>query len=533
MARSRLSGLIAILIFAITLSLYLIVPTAHYSFDAVAGGVYLNQWIALGRAAQLFHKYHILYLPLIAVVERALRSVRILIDPLNAAWVVNAFFAAGAATAYYLLTLRFGIGRYLALVITAVFSLGYALWYYATDGEAYAVSLFFLLLAFLIARSASSSGRLTPACLAGVALALAVDFHVTCILALPAALLAVWPQGAPLRSAHAARQVFALGLTTMVLASVPYAAVYLSQEHSDVVSGFAGDLSATIHPDYRDTRWWSASPRNFVSEWRSLADSLAPVRSRDVDASFPQLARMTQRGLLALSLSPLLLLLPRGSGRPSWESGIVPLVWLLPAFLLFSSWAVGSDKYAAYQWAPLLILAALALERAAAAGGRRWAILGAVTLLAAATVLCGYDVVRKQSVGETNPDLQRALAIAECTGADDLVVHTGRGDYQYQKVYLPYFAVRTAIVLDFQFDKTRWDAQTALGRVAGRIGVHLAAGKRVFLMADAAEPGPQRDQFEDLHGLARGTMARFFAGYRPTVAAQSAILGRVWELHAP
>src|SRR5262249_36146073 len=168
----------------------------------------------------------------------------------------------------------------------------------------------------------------------------------------------------------------------------------------------------------------------------------------------------------------------------------------------------------------------------APARGPRRTILGAVTLLAAATVLCGYDVVRKQSDGETNPHLQRALAIAECTGPDDLVVHTGRGDYQYQKVYLPYFAVRTAMVLDFQFDKTRWDTGTALGRVAGRIGAQLASGKRVFVMADAAEPGPPRDQFEDLHGLARGTMARFFAGYGPTVAGQSPVLGRVWELHA-
>lgn len=328
--RDRLTGLIASLLFAITLSLYLLVPTAHYSFDAVAGGVLLNQWIALGRLAQLFHKYHILYLPLIALVERALRTVGILVDPLNAAWIVNAFFAAGAATVYYLLALRFGIGRYLALVITALFALGYSLWYYATDGEAYTVSLFFLLLGFLMARGASASGRLLHACLAGVALALAVDFHITCILALPAAGLAVRPPEAPFLSARAARQVLALVLTTVVLASVPYAAVSLARDHSDPISGLAGTVSETIRPDYRDTLWWSASPANLVSEWRSLADSLAPVRSRDVEASFPVLARVTQGGLLVLSLLPLLLLVPGPPRRP-WARWTVPLAWFIPS----------------------------------------------------------------------------------------------------------------------------------------------------------------------------------------------------------
>jgi len=509
--RDHLTGLISALLFAITLSLYLLVPTAHYSFDAVAGGVLLNQWIALGHFAQLFHKYHILYLPLIALVERALRTVGILVDPLNAAWIVNAFFAAGAATVYYLLALRFGIGRYLALVITAVFSLGYSFWYYATDGEAYAVSIFFLLLGLLAARIGSASGWLRHACLAGAAIALAADFHITCILALPAAALAVLPADAPLRSAHAARQVLALVLTTVVLAGAPYAALARAQKRGGPVSGLAGTVSETIHPDYREPLWWSVSPRNLVSEWRSLAESAAPARSRDVEASFPLLARLTQYGLLALSLLPLLLLLPGPPRRP-WANGIVPLVWFLPTFLLFGSWLVGSDKFAAYVWAPLLILAAVAL-------------------LAAATVLCGYDVVRKQSVGETNPHLARALAIAECTGPEDLVIHTGRGDFQYQKVYLPYFALRQAMVLDPQFDKERWTTKAALDNMSDRIGAHLASGKRVFILGDVADPGPERDQFEDLHGLERGTLVRFFANYKPTLVTRNALIGRVWELH--
>jgi hypothetical protein len=530
--RGRLTGLISALLFAITLSLYLLVPTAHYSFDAVAGGVLLNQWIALGHFAQLFHKYHILYLPLIALVEGALRTVGILVDPLNAAWIVNAFFAAGAATVYYLLALRFGIGRYLALVITAVFSLGYGLWYYATDGEAYTVSLFFLLLAFLLACGASASGRLLHACLAGVSLALAVDFHITCILALPAAALAVRPAGAPVLSGRAARQALALVLTTLVLAWAPYAAVSLARDRGDPISGLAATVSETIHPDYRDTLWWSASPANLANEWRSLADSLAPVRSRDVEASFPVLTHVTQAGLLLFSLLPLLLFLPGPPRRPR-ARWIVPLVWFIPSFLLFGSWAVGSDKYAAYLWAPLLLFAAASLERVTTGRALRGAILGAVTLLAAATVLCGYDVVRKQSAGETNPHLQRALAIAQCTSPEDLVIHSGRGDYQYQKVYLPYFALRQAMVLDARFDKERWTTQTALDSIASRIGAHLASGKRVFILGDVGDPSPERDQFEDLHGLERGALVRFFSIYRPTLATQNALLGRVWELHAP
>lgn len=524
--------LIASLIFAAGLSLYLLYPTAHYSFDAVAGGVLLNQWIASGKSVQLFHKYHILYLPLGAAAERALRSVGVLVDPLNVMRLINAFFAAAAAAVYYILALRLELDRYIALVLSVFFCLGYSYWYYATDAESYPVSTFFLLLAFLAALNASSAASVPRACLAGVCLALAVDFHITCIVALPAAALAVWPKDPSRTAALGARQVSALVLTTIVLACVPYGSTYLVHEHNDLISGFAGDFSATLKPDYRDTRWWSVSPRNLVDEWRGLAGALAPEQSRDVVSSHALLTRTVQWGLLALSLSSLLLLLPTKSRKPR-ARWVVLLAWFLPTFLFFSTWAVGSDKYAAYQWAPLLLICGCALERTATHRGIHLASLTGVTLLAVLTLVCSHDIIRKQSDGATNPHLQRTLAIAARTSPDDLVIHTGRGENQYQKVYLPYFGGRPSLILDFHLDKTRWDTPTALSHVGGRIDASLAARKRVLVMADVAEAGPQLDQFEDLHGLDRGTLARFLEAYRPTVLAWDEVLGRIWELHPP
>src|SRR5207247_8456376 len=124
------------------------------------------------------------------------------------------------AAAYSLLALRFHLGRYLSLIVTVFLCLGYSLWYYASDGEAYAVSLFFLLLGFVLARGAAVSAGLLRAGLAGACLALAVDFHITCLLALPAAAIAVWPEKSSSRAALGARRVFALFVTTLVVAAV-------------------------------------------------------------------------------------------------------------------------------------------------------------------------------------------------------------------------------------------------------------------------------------------------------------------------
>src|SRR5262245_18609061 len=103
------------LIFVSALGSYTAFLTAHHSFDAVAGGVLLLQWVANGAARQLFHPYHILYLPLAAAADGVLSHVGLVVDPLTLLQLINTAFAAGAVALFYRIARRLGLGNATAL----------------------------------------------------------------------------------------------------------------------------------------------------------------------------------------------------------------------------------------------------------------------------------------------------------------------------------------------------------------------------------------------------------------------------------
>jgi len=516
--RVRADRLASLLIFVIALSLFCAFMTAHHSYDAVAGGVLLYQWIANGAAEQLFHPYHILYLPLAAAVDQAAGFVGMGSDPLALLQVINALFAAGALSLFYLLARRLDLAQLLSVGLVALFGAGHSYWYFATNAESYPVSIFFLLLAFLSALKLPAVAFPERIARPGVWLGLAIGFHVTCILALPALLLAAWPGTnceKPLR-----RPVIVAALALLV-AVAPYAATYVIFDHTDPISGFSADLKATVDPGYRGKVWWSVEPENVARQWTGLGTAMAP------EGAFAEPLRF---GLLALTLVPFALVLPRRErARRLW----MLVLWFAAAFVFFSSYNTASEKFASYQWAPLLLLVGFGVR---ALKQMRPAHVGAYALtllLAAGTLVASFDLARQQADASGNPHLAKALAIKKHTEPDDVVIHLGRGENQYQKVYTPYFAIRRSMVLDYYFDKSQQDHGASMRRVGDRIAEHLRLKRRVFVLADAAESTESRRQFEQFHGLEPGSLGRVLAEFRPGVAVEDPDLGRLWLLEGP
>lgn len=523
----KLDRLLAWLIFAVALSLFLALLTAHHSYDAVAGGVLLYQWIANGAAAQLFHPYHILYLPLGATLLALLDFLGLGPDPLTLLQTINAPFAAGALALFYALARRLGLERWLSVALVALFGTGSSYTYYASNAEPYAPSIFFLLLAFVSALALPAAAAPRRVARPGVWLGLAAGLHVTCLLALPALALAAWP-GVNCEKPLRRPWIVAAAACAVVLA--PYVFAYAHFDHTDPLTGFKADLAKTVDPGYRGRVWWSVDPENVFRQWRSLGEAQAPVEHEGARSSFPTGSRALALGLWALTLLPVALLLPQ---REKARGAGMLVVWFLATFVFFSAYNTASEKFASYQWAPLLLLAGLAV-RSLKPLGRVHAAFGVLTLfLAAGTFLAGLDLSLQRADPRTNVHLARALALARHTEPDDLVVHLGRGANQYEKVYLPYFAVRRSLVLDRVFDKTRRGGQETLRLVGDRILEEQRLKHRVLLLADAAEQTRSRREFEEFHGLASGSLGQLFAAFRPRVAAEEPGLGRLWSLEPP
>lgn len=526
-AAGRFDRLLTGLVFAVAVAAFFGSLTAHHSYDAVAGGVLLYQWIANGAAQQLFHPYHILYLPLGAALDALLDAAGLGTDPLTLLQSINALFAAGALALYYRLSRKLGLAPALALSLTLLLGAAHSYWYYATNAESYAPSLFFLILAFLSAlelRPAEPFGRILRP---GIWLGLAAGFHVTCVLALPALLFAAWP-GA--NCEKPLRRPLVVLVAVCVVALAPYAAVYLHFEHTDPISGLTGELKASVDPGYRGKVWWSVDPENVWLEWRSLGAAAAPVELPGARSFLGRGAAAIGFGLLALTLLPVALVLPgRDRVRRLW----MLLAWFLPVFAFFSTYNTASDKFASYQWVPLLLLIGVALRSMERAGRFYRPALALLLLLAVATAASSFGLTRARSDPATNPYLARARAIAAHTGPDDVVIHLGRGENQYQKVYVPYFAVRRSMVLDSYFDKTKRSAATTLRLIDERIREHMRLSRHVVVLADAAEPTPSRREFEKLHELDPESLQRLFAEFGAHVTAEDPDLGRLWSLDAP
>jgi hypothetical protein len=448
-------------------------------------------------------------------------------DPLTLLQSLNALFAAAALALFYRLARRLALDAPLSALLTALLGLGYAYWYYATNAESYPISIFFLILAFLSAQQLPSHPSPARIARPGVWLGLAIGFHVTCVLALPALLLAMWPGPScekPLR-----RVVIAF-LAASLLALAPYAATYTYFDKTDPISGLADDLRATVDPGYRGKVWWSVEPDNVRRQWIGLAEAMAPAQQSAVSQPYPTLSAGLRLGFLALTLLPLALLLPR---RERARRAFMLLAWLGPTFVFFSAYNTASAKFSAYQWIPLLLLIGLAIRSLRPMRFARLTALGLVVVLAAGTLFVSLETLRRQADRASNPHLARALAIRELTEPDDVVVHLGRGENQYQKVYTPYFAVRRSIVLDSYFDRNRQSGEVSLGILGDRIREHMRLARRVLLLDDAAGATESRQEFEEFHGLEPGSLGRFFAGHRPRVAAEHPDLGRLWRLEGP
>jgi hypothetical protein len=509
--------LISVSFFAVALCVHLAFLTAHYSYDSVAGGILLYQWLASGRVAQLFHRYHVLYLPTAAAAEALLSRLGILLDPLTLLQVSSAVSAAASLGLYYRLARALGIDPVLSATTTVLLGAGFSYGYYASNGESYPISLVFLLLAYLAAVRPSSPDSLARSCLPGAWLGLAAAFHGTCLLALPGLAVMTWsPPGERRRY----RRTAILLLATGIVLGVPYAARYLLVSHGNAVSGVDADASALAAE-----AGWSMPPRLLV-QWMGLVRSMAPAAWPALPSAHSTLVHALDGILLGVTLLPLALLF--GVEASQRRRAFAVAVWLLSAFLFFASYYAGSPKFASYQWAPLLLLVALAVQRIGGSGRSLRLGRSCLAAIAGLVVLANADLIRRQADPESNPHLVRARAIARLTESRDLVLHLGRGDDQYQNVYTPYFAVRPSLSLDPYFG-----SEAATRALESRLRSFAAGGGRIVAFGDAIEPSAAAREFETAHHIPEGSLALFFANLRPQRLSQDPAVGSAWLLTAP
>lgn len=470
-APGRIQRFVPVLLFAMTLGLYLATLTQVHTFDALSyvTSVERKPWTAV------FHPHHLGYGPLGALALALGRGLGLASGAALPMQVINALAGAIGVALFYRVLLWVSGRMDVALAVTPLLAGSYAYWYYAVEIEVYTVATLFLIscLAIMVQPGAPTPGRMALLAVAQVG---AVLFHQTNVLLSLPVLAWYLANRRSQRTDSVWAGLLVYGLVLGLGIVLPYLWVGFG------VSGFRTlDAFVTWMTEYARTGWWGGPLT--TNTWARLAKGLTETIAASAG------------GWIGLALVGVGLV---SAGLRTWRTGQQPEqpaerlrdwrplilalgVWLLVYGGFFAWWEPDNIEFWIASLPAALLLLALALRST-----RRWGP-GVIVVLGLALVVLGINAEAIRRRGDAATDLQRLVArtLAEqSTPADLLIVPDG-----LQELYLPYYQQRENFISLNQaiFDaNSDWDA--ACAAIQQRIEAARYAGATALIADEALKP---------------------------------------------
>lgn len=471
--------------------LYLGTLTSSYAYDGIAYCGEIVLALARGGVREAIHTSHLLFAAVAVPWIRLTGGPAAELAVHTRLQVLQALLGAATLTAL-LLVLQRRVALPVAAAVAACVGLTYAFWRYTTDVEVY--SLVALSVVAALAATLRAAEDPTPARAAAAALAcgLATFGHLTNVLlaAVTLPLLVFWAPARRLRVGLAFAAAYAAPVGGVL------GAIVLGPLGSGRPEGRLGFLLGYMHGGGRE--------QFFGWPWRQIPASLATVAHALVATAPGWLPVLLPP--LAVALATAALVATRGRGRA--RAAAVAIAWLGAHSLFFFAWEC-HEKY----WIAALVPAALLVAVACDQGlGRLAAGLRAAPAIALAAVLLAANLpaIRLGMAPERNRALVLAQALREATPAGSKVVLSGLEPWRELKVYVPYFAERTPVILDFLLASADRDgAGAALARAAA------ATAPPAFALGELIEGDGAHSRLESRHGLPPGSLAAILGSRCP------------------
>lgn len=478
--------------FAAWLLLYLGTLTSRYAYDGVAYCGEIVHALSRGSARGILHFSHLLFSPLaLAVVwltggPAADLAVHVRLQ------VMQAFFGAATLTGLVLL-LRKHVSTPVAASSAAMVGVTYAFWHYTTDVEVYSLAAGTVVVALAAARAALDKPGPALAAIAGLAAGVCALGHLTHGLLAGATglLLLIWSPGRRLRTGLAFGGAFA----GVLLAT--FGPILLGPLGADRPQGRLGFLLGYMQAGNREQALgWP---------WRDLQGSVATVVHALVASTPGWLVWLLPVAVIVLA-SAVAWAARRHSER-SWRTAVLGISWLSVHSLFYFAWE-HNEKYWISALVPAALLAALAAELML----RRlapWCRALPALVVTAALLASNLPAIRHEMNPENNPALQVATSLRTATQPGSRVLLSGIEPWRELKVYVPYFAERTPLILDFLLAPSKsaelsalWD-EIAAGQGPPTYALdELIAGSEAHLRIEARfglTPGTLAAQLQTLH----------------------------------
>lgn len=482
MGVKRILGWLALLL-GVAGVYYLLLPVS-YNFDGTVFAHYLRYAVVRGDLLAVLQFHHLLYFPLAYGAYEALLHL-FSFRPLEYHFLqgVSLFFALASLAVIGYMLRKSVRDTFYAWAGTLVVACSYAFWLMAVEAEVHMAGFFFVAagMALLLADDIRPGRAVVAACL----LALGCGFHLTNGLAFVAAAAMLWRQRARGRSWAGFLAAAALGLAVPLL--------LYSWSSGKSVSGFFRNAlaGADVYAGYHISYWPPLSPR---AAWGALAALKNAVCSAAV---WPVAGWLLF--LIILAVMAAMFWRVRAKALPF-------LFWLVPYLVFFSCWDAANIEFKLSIVVPLLLLFVIAWSELLPGGNGRAFFLLFVVVLFSVNLRFG---MAPQSDIRRNGDFQIARAITERTGRDALIVIGGNfSGYGYGKIYIPYFAQRQVLILDWLLGKGQ-----NLDTVAADIRRELGRGREVCFLDEIVSAGSARRQLLGQHGIGAGEYDAFLGKF--------------------
>jgi len=194
---------------------------------------------------------------------------------------------------------------------------------------------------------------------------------------------------------------------------------------------------------------------------------------------------------------------------------ILPFVilWLCFHFIFFSLWDAGNKELWITSIIPFIIILAMAFKYLLDSRFARTAQICLIVFIASIFSFNFFFSIYPQSKLENNRDYLKALFVKEHSPPGSLIILLGfpAKGYNFGKIYLPYFAEREILVLDWD---TGFQQSEHFVKIEEKIAQRFKQNSQIFILSEVLSDNQAMRAFLASHHLSRGQWGQFWAKYR-------------------
>jgi hypothetical protein len=461
--------------------IYFIYLPVSYDFDGTVFSHYLRYGLVKNDLATVKQPQHLLYMPVNYLIYKALN----ITAGYNALeyfhlQLFSLFFGLLNLWLCYRLIRRFTGRRFFQIAGTVLIAVSYGIWYYSVEAEVHMPGLFFNAagIYLLFFKPAEGHPLWRREILAAACFALAAGFHLTNgLIAVSASIIFVMEKRRFLEILR-----FFTFYGVLMAAQL---AIFAWASDIDLLGHYRDQLAGSdVLAGYKISYWTPLSPATLWQSFKSIGHGiLAPVS--------PVLGILSTVLLLAAAGLAVYGGVKRGDRKDYYRLA----AWMLPYFVFFSFWDHRNPEFKLNALTPLLILFIASAADLTFKKARGPLIIIMILLLG---TLNFYYSMLPANRFENNINYQVAEAVGTLTPPGSVIVigGCGPGVSIYNKIYIPYFALREVFIADWQLGKGL--SLEDLGRWVNRTA---AAGKAVYFFSEILYDSPTLRQLLKNHKM--------------------------------